>query len=150
MGTFNSSFHETRITLRATHKMPRYIKYISRLLGLFLTLNVFVLTVHADDMDDCDYDFDISLTQTVIHVHHKEIKDLEHAPVQTHVSQDHKHPKKYQSVKHISFKVVVPVALKLQHPVVPDQAVRKPVIPKNYEYLFCREINPPPPKQFVA
>ncbi len=59
---------------------------------------------------------------------------------------EHRHNKKFQSVKHIDLKVVVPQLVFPAAYVYYDEVVNTPVLPDSYQYLYYREINPPPPK----
>ena len=59
---------------------------------------------------------------------------------------DHKNGKKYRGGKHITFELFFSLpecpAIFLPY----SDFVFRPVISKDYRYLFFREINPPPPK----
>lgn len=58
----------------------------------------------------------------------------------------HHHTHKYRVSKLFSFKIVQPVP-PVEHPVVFPTVIQYVVpLKENYHFLFCKEINPPPPK----
>jgi len=64
----------------------------------------------------------------------------------TSLSSQDKVPHKFNIGKHLSFKIVLPQKEDVSFPTLPDDIGYNVAIPENYDYLFFREINPPPPK----
>lgn len=125
-------------------------KHIARIFCLLFALNVMALGVQAqDDGDDDGFSVELDLDQVNIHAtgYDSPYDMTSHKAV---MFPEHKHSKKFQSVKHINFKVIVPQFVIPAIFQVYDVAVNTPVLPHQYKFLFYRKINPPPPKSYKA
>lgn len=112
---------------------------------LFIMLNVFVLTVHAAD-DAEEYAFSVADGNTNIHTTGYDSPLDPVSQKDHHILPEHKHSRKFQTNKHITLKVVMPVPESIQPVFVAESVVKVPRIPEKYSYQFYKEINPPPPK----
>lgn len=123
--------------------MRYYFRHVGRFLCLLVTLHVFVLTARAEASLDAD-GYDIELDGDAV-ISNGESSDLPIKPA-THIFPEHHHNKKYQTGKHISFKVIISET-KIAITYVAYKDNETPVVmPEKYAYLFFQEINPPPPK----
>ena len=62
------------------------------------------------------------------------------------ISTDDRTSHKSRGYKHFSFKVILPLGYSVGHSAIPSGEGYQYPLTENYHYLFCREINPPPPK----
>ncbi len=107
-------------------------------------MHVFVLTARAEAFLDADgYDVELDGDAVISNSAGYDLP-LTHT---TRIFPEHHHNKKYQTGKHISFKVIVPETTLPTKDIVAYKNDKLPIaMPKKYAYLFFQEINPPPPK----
>jgi len=127
--------------------LPKLLKHIGRFFCMLLVLQIFILTAHADDIDDDEFTIEQGVTVISAPNHHTEFftDQIVHPRKDTHVHQEH-HNKKYQIGKHISVQSIVTKTPEFHFHSFYESIVHTPSVPKNYRYTFFREINPPPPK----
>src|SRR6185437_13766757 len=93
---------------------------------------------------DMHFDTDPS-SSYVISKSHKSLEN-DNPTHSTSLSSQDKIPHKYNIGKHLSFKVILPQKEDVSFPITLSDIAYNVAIPENYDYLFFREINPPPPK----
>ena len=122
--------------------MKNIARHVIQVLCLFLTLYVFVLSVHSEEDTDGAV-FGVELGHTFINT---TIAHLTAHKKTERILPDHQHGKKYHSGKHISVNIAISKAAWA----FPFMAIAfvafLSAITERYKYLFSREINPPPPK----
>lgn len=128
--------------------MSKLLKHIGRFFCLLLVLQVFILTAHADDMDDDEFVIEQGITVISAPNHNNALmmdQSMIHRHKETRILPDH-HNKKYQIGKHISVQTVVTRTPDIHFHSFYESIVHTPSVPEDYRYIFFREINPPPPK----
>ncbi|PZF73957.1 hypothetical protein DN068_06350 [Taibaiella soli] len=115
---------------------------------MLLVLQVFILTAHADDVDEDEFAIEQGITVISSQNHHGAFmmdQSIIHQQKKTQILPEHR-SKRYQVGKHISVQSVVTKAPDINFHSFYESIVHTPSVPKNYRYTFFREINPPPPK----
>lgn len=129
----------------------KYVFYFITLLLVFLSV---INMQHKEGVKGMD-GFDANLTgnvrvqQQTEHGHLAASGNEERSL--TKLLPEHKHNRKYQVVKFISIEIILPETPQAQPLIFFDALpAHTPRLPKVYNYLFFREINPPPPDQLSA
>ncbi len=130
----------------------RYL--LNRISCLLLACCAIAYCMQAQDDSDDMGTFDVELGSTFISnmaIHrHGESAIAMHSLKNHRIFPEHRHNKKYQSGKHHPFKVIVPQRETNNTALYISSSIHNPVIPPGYQYLFFREINPPPPRHIAC
>jgi hypothetical protein len=110
---------------------------------MFFTLFLFVNTAHDQSIDQNG--IDVELGSTAIK-NQKQDGNFSHLHKKGQVIERHNGHKKFHTAKHISFEVTLATKLLDEAPSIDATSIHTPSAQQEYDYLFYREINPPPPQ----
>ena len=118
---------------------PRLI--LLQVMGIILLMIGYFISDRPDS--ESVMHFDLSSSNIITAVKHTSVINGQSVIAS---SDDHT-PHKQRGYKHFSFKVILPMGSIVSHPVLLAESDYTYPLHETYYYLFCKEINPPPPKQ---
>lgn len=115
--------------------------YLVQIFGIFMLLFGYWLHDRPDRLSVMHFNLSAQHTFTAI-----DDDSEEHEVVNTSTTKDNHHLHKYRVGKYFSLKVQLPLTETRFQYVPFIKASYNVPLTESYHYLFCKEINPPPPK----
>jgi hypothetical protein len=126
--------------------MAKLRVYIVQFISILLLLCFYFLDVQEDKGYDMHFNIDSSSSYIIKKPTSQPYSAQNNTDI-TSVSSKDKNSHKFNLGKNISFKIVLPQAFIVIPYTTTEVITYTSPIPESYDYLFFREINPPPPKQ---